>query len=110
MDQVPIFPDCEEQVDPKKCTTSYISLHVHKNFNSAISKDLDLEPGNKRVYVQFTIDKTGTITDVRARAPHERLEQEAIRVITTLPQLIPGEQKGKKVSVKYTLPITIKIE
>ena len=60
--------------------------------------------------MQFTIDKTGQIKNVRARGPHASLEQEAVRVIHTLPKMIPAEQEGKKVAVKYTLPITIKIE
>jgi TonB family protein len=37
------------------------------------------------------------------------LENEAIRVASTLPDFVPGEQNGKKVAVYYTLPITFKL-
>ena len=72
--------------------------------------DLGLSPGKKRVFVMFKIDKTGKIVDVRARGPHARLEKEAIRVISLLPQMTPGKQRGRAVGVKYTLPITLIVE
>ena len=37
----------------------------------------------------FKIDKEGNITNVNARAPHQSLADEAIRVITSLPKMIP---------------------
>jgi protein TonB len=58
----------------------------------------------------FTIDKNGEISDVRARAPHKRLEEEAKRIIYRyLPKVIPGKQKGKAVAVKYSLPIVFNV-
>ena len=69
-----------------------------------------MPPGRKRVFVMFKIDKTGKITDVRARGPHVRLEKEAVRVVTLLPQMTPGKQRGRSVGVKYTLPITLIVE
>ena len=60
--------------------------------------------------MQFTIDKNGNITEAKARGPHKLLEEEALRVINDLPMLRPGEQDGKKVSVKYTLPISLVVE
>ena len=83
-----------------------ISDHVSANFDVSVSKELDLEPGKKKVYVQFKIDKTGTVVDIKARGPHEELEKEAQRVVSGLPQMQPGEENGRKVGVKYTLPIT----
>ena len=57
----------------------------------------------------FKIDHKGQITDVQARGPHARLEKEAIRVVNSLPQMIPAKQRGRAVSVKYTLPITLQV-
>ena len=45
-----------------------------------------------------------------ARAPHKRLQQEAIRVVKLLPKMIPGKQRGRPVGVKYSLPIAFKVE
>ncbi len=58
----------------------------------------------------FKIDEKGNITDIRARAPHIKLEEEAIRVMKLLPKMIPGKQKGKTVAVLYSLPIAFNVE
>ena len=41
-----------------------------KHFRTQIAQDLGLTAGKKKVYVQFKIDKTGEIVDIRARGPH----------------------------------------
>lgn len=64
----------------------------------------------KRVFIAFKIDKKGNIVDVQARAPHIDIEEEVIRVVNTLPKVIPGEQNGEKVSVKYTMPFVFFVE
>ena len=64
----------------------------------------------QRIMVQFKIDPTGKVTDVRARAPHPRLEREAISVVQSLPNMIPGKQRGKAVAVLYSLPIIFDVQ
>lgn len=64
-----------------------------------------------RVMVQFVIDKTGKVGDVQvARSVSEELDAEAVRVVKSLPDFIPGRQDGKPVAVWYTLPIVFKIQ
>ncbi len=110
IEQAPVFPGCEDDENLKKCLQESISNHIAKNFNPSIAKPLGLEAGKKKVYVLFTIDKNGNITDAKARGPHELLEEEALRVIKGLPMMQPGEQDGKKVGVKYTVPISLVVE
>ena len=74
----------------------------------SLGKKLGLT-GINRVIVQFRIDENGTIQDVRARAPHPELEKEAKRTINSLPQMEPGKQKGRDISVMYSLPIAFKV-
>lgn len=107
---VPAFPGCEQYLDDvrKNCTSSEISNFVNKNFNTDLGKQLGLT-GINRVIVQFRIDETGKVVDVRARAPHAELAAEAKRVISSLPQMEPGVHDGRKVSVMYSLPIAFKI-
>jgi protein TonB len=58
------------------------------------------------VFVRFVVNTNGTICEVQsAKAPHETLEKEALRVVNKMPKWIPGEQAGKQVRVRYTLPI-----
>ena len=110
IDKAPIFPGCEDAVDQKKCFQESISNHIAQNFDKSIAKPLALETGKKKIYVLFTIDKNGMITDAKARGPHEALEKEAMKVINDLPKMQPGEQNGIKVGVKYTLPISFVVE
>ena len=110
IEQVPVFPGCEDSDDQKACLIQKITAHVGDSFDASMTKNLGLEPGKKRVYVQFKIDKTGNIVDVKARGPHKELEKEALRVVNSLPKMKPGEENGKKVAVKYTLPITLIVD
>jgi protein TonB len=66
--------------------------------------------GRQRIYVKFKIDKFGDVVDVIARAPHPKLEEEAVKVITSLPHMIPGKQRGVPVGVVYSLPIIFRVE
>jgi len=110
IDQVPVFPGCEDAEDQKKCFSDKMIENISEHFDASITKTLDLQPGKKRVYVMFTIDKEGKIVDIKARGPHKALEAEGIRVIGNLPQMQPGKENGKTVNVKYTLPITVVVE
>jgi len=89
--------------------SSKISEFINKKFNSDLASDLGLE-GRQRIAVQFKIDKSGRVTDVRARAPHPRLEKEAMEVVQSLPNMTPGKQRGKPVGVLYSLPIVFDIQ
>ena len=64
-----------------------------------------------RVIVQFIIDKTGQVGEVKVVRPiSEELDAEAVRVVKTLPKFEPGRQDGEAVSVWYTLPIVFKLQ
>ncbi|MGO1752143.1 MAG: energy transducer TonB [Psychroflexus sp.] len=111
IENVPIFPGCEKYTtneERKKCMSKKISEFVGKEFDTGLGEDLGLS-GVNRVYVQFKISKSGEIVDVRARNPHPRLQREGERVINKLPKMKPGEQRGQKVGVLYSLPITFQI-
>ena len=108
IEEAPVYPGCKgTKEELKKCLQDKINKHVQKHFKTQIAQDLGLTAGKKKVYVQFKIDKTGEIVDIRARGPHARLEKEAIRVVKLLPQMTPGKQRTKPVRVSYTLPVTL---
>lgn len=112
IENVPVYPGCEKQKtnDAKKaCMSEKVSSFINKKFNTDLAGDLGLE-GRQRILVQFKIDQTGKVTDVRARAPHPRLEREAITVVQSLPNMTPGQQRGKPVAVLYSLPIIFDIQ
>ena len=64
-----------------------------------------------RVVVQFIVDKTGKVGDVKVvRSVNDELDAEAVRVVKSMPDFTPGRQDGKPVSVWYTLPISFKLQ
>ena len=59
-----------------------------------------------KVYVQFIVDKSGTVTNVKGvRGVDKNLDAEAVRVVKSLPKYKPGKQRGKPVRVMFTIPI-----
>jgi Ca-activated chloride channel family protein len=61
-----------------------------------------------RIFVQFTIDTDGSVTDIKIlRGLHQLLDNEVIRVIKLSPKWKPGTQNGRPVKVSLTVPIEI---
>ncbi|WP_111706677.1 M56 family metallopeptidase [Lutibacter citreus] len=111
IDEVPIFEGCKGSQDElRKCLQEGITKHVASNFNSELGDNLGLNPGISRIFVLFKIDYEGNIIDVKARAAHEKLVEEAIRVVKLIPKMKPGKHKNKFVNVKYSLPIAFKVK
>jgi hypothetical protein len=109
IEKVPTYPGCTgTNEELKKCMAKSIGQFVGEEFNTKVAgKNVS---GKQRISVQFKIDRFGDIVNVRARAPHPSLEAEAVRVVSKLPKMKPGEQDGKTVGVLYSLPIIFKIE
>ena len=64
-----------------------------------------------RVVCTFVVEKDGSITDVRViKSVDPSLDKEAMRVVKSMPKWIPGKQNGSAVRVKYTLPVTFRLQ
>lgn len=64
-----------------------------------------------RVICQFVVNRDGSIVDVEVvRSVDPSLDKEAIRVIKSMPKWSPGQQRGKPVRVKYTLPVNFRLQ
>jgi periplasmic protein TonB len=63
---------------------------------------------NGKVYVTFVIEKDGSVVEIKVlRDIGYGTGEEAVRVLNKSPKWLPGEQDGKKVRCRYSLPITI---
>ncbi|WP_228852628.1 energy transducer TonB [Aegicerativicinus sediminis] len=112
IENVPVFPGCENEKGndaKKKCMSEKVQQFVSKKFNTELASDLGLS-GRQRINVIFKIDKSGNVTSIQSRAPHPGLEKEAARVIGLLPKMKPGMQRGKAVTVPYSLPIVFQVQ
>ena len=64
-----------------------------------------------RVIVQFVVEKDGTLTEFKvARSVDPDLDAEALRVLQIMPKWKPGMQRGKIVRVKFTVPVSFKLQ
>lgn len=64
-----------------------------------------------RVVCTFVVEKDGSITDVRVvKSVDPSLDKEAVRVVKGMPRWIPGKQNGAAVRVKYTVPVTFRLQ
>ena len=64
-----------------------------------------------RVTCTFVVNQDGSIVDAQvARGIDPSLDKEAIRVINSMPKWKPGKQRGKPVRVKFTLPVTFRLQ
>jgi TonB family C-terminal domain len=96
VEQMPQFPGGDAAL------MEYIDSHIQWPPTAACAQG--------RVIVQFVVDKTGKVGEVKVvRSVDKDLDKEAVRLIKTLPKFIPGRQNGQAVAVWYTLPVTFKL-
>ncbi len=65
-----------------------------------------------KCFVSFVIDSSGKVKDARVEksSGDAALDKESVRVVESMPRWTPGKQSGKAVAVKYTLPITFRLQ
>jgi protein TonB len=105
IEDVPIFPGCErvKKSERRDCFQEKMNKHIRKNFRyPEIAQEMGIQG---RVYVNFIIAKDGKITNIRMRGPDKNLENEAQRIISRLPSMIPGKQRGRPVRVPFSIYI-----
>ncbi len=106
VENMPAMGDCKKLRGDERhqCTQLEIIKYVSKNTKyPPIAKDAGIQG---TVFVYFVVGKNGKVKDVRVlREVDSRLDAEAIRVVESLPTFEPGEQRGKAVSVQYTIPV-----
>ena len=107
VDEVPVFPGCEDASNKRACFNENMQRHIAKNFN--YPKEAQEKGIQGRVSVMFIITKKGKIEGLRMRGPDSILEKEVERIIGRLPKMKPGKHKGKKVDVPFSIPITFKL-
>lgn len=99
VEQMPQFPGGEKA----------LMEYIHKNLRyPPVAMENNIQG---RVIIQFVVTKTGKIGEVKvARSKDPDLDKEAVRVVKSLPDFIPGKMNGQSVNVWYTLPITFKLQ
>tara|TARA_R110001583_G_scaffold5071_4_gene27981 strand:- start:758 stop:2032 length:1275 start_codon:yes stop_codon:yes gene_type:complete len=108
VDEVPVFPGCEDATDKRACFQQKMQEHISKNFH--YPEEAQKLGYQGRVNVLFTINSSGEIENIKKRGPHKLLEEEVHRIISRLPQMQPGKQKGEVVDVPYSIPVSFVLD
>lgn len=108
INEVPVFPGCEDTDDKRACFNQKMMAHISKNFQyPQEAQDKGIQG---MVNIIFTIGADGVVKNLKMRGPDALLENEAKRIVALLPKMAPGKQKGKKVDVPYSIPISFRLE
>ena len=110
IEDVPIFPGCEQvsKDERRNCFQTQINKHIKRNFRyPEIAQEMGIQG---RVFVNFIIGKDGSIKDIKMRGPDKNLEKEAKRIISKLPKMTPGKQRGRPVRVPFSIPIIFRLQ
>jgi TonB family protein len=98
VEQMPEFPG-----GPKALMT-YFATHV------VYPQDAEEQGLQGRVVVTFIVNEDGSVSDAKVmRSISPSLDAEALRLVDEMPKWEPGVQSGKKVRVKFTVPITFRL-
>lgn len=99
VEQMPSYPGGEAAL------LKYVGTHIKY---PAIAQEQEI---SGVVVLRFVVQEDGTVGDVIVQKSLEKhCDEEAVRVVKTLPRFIPGKQQGKAVRVWYTLPVRFSIQ
>lgn len=99
VEQMPSFPGGTGAL------MQYLSSHIKY---PAVAEENGIQG---RVICTFVVGKDGSISNVQVmKSVDPSLDKEAIRVVKSMPNWIPGKQNGSAVNVKYTLPVTFRLQ
>lgn len=99
VEQMPSFPGGEAAL------LKYVNTHIKY---PAIAQEQEI---SGVVVLRFVVQEDGTVGDVIVQKSLEKhCDDEAVRVVKSLPRFIPGKQQGKAVRVWYTLPVRYTIQ
>ncbi len=102
-----VFTVVEESATPKGGMQAFYKFVGEKIKYPAQARRMGIEG---RVFVEFVINKDGSLSDVRAiKGIGAGCDEEAVRIVQSSPAWNPGKQRGKAVKQRYTLPIIFKL-
>lgn len=109
IETLPVFPECETETPENnfKCFKEKISAHIIRNFK--YPKDAQLAGIQGTANVIFDINREGNVVIINSFGGETVFQEEAKRIISLLPQMKPATQKGKNVTVRFTIPIKFEL-
>ncbi len=109
VEQMPEFFDVVEQMPEYPGGSMAMFEYLSKNIH--YPKDAEEQQLQGRVIATFVVMKDGSISNAKVvKSVSPSLDEEALRCINGMPNWTPGRQNGKAVNVKYTIPISFRLD
>lgn len=111
VEKIPLFISCSDnELDETACFNKEMQNHIVNSFRypeKALQRGIQGD-----LKVSFIINEKGTVTSVKVTGTNESvlLKNEAKRIVLLLPKFLPGEEKGVKVKVLYSFPMSFTLE
>jgi TonB family protein len=111
IDNEPILPDVFDEVDEMpQFPGGMAGMMQYLSNNLRYPQDAREAGTQGRVIVSFIIEKDGSISNAKvAKSTYSSLDDEALRVVSAMPKWIPGKQNGEAVRVKYSVPVSFRL-
>ena len=109
LDDVPMFRSCKNVFKSQRmnCFQNKMNKHISKHFY--YPKYAQNRGIQGKVFIQFIIEKDGSIGEINASGADKSLKDAAVRIIKKLPKMIPGKVNVKPVRVPFSIPIEFKL-
>ena len=110
-DPEPVTEIVDETVDQMASYPDGIpALMDFLNENTKYPEQAEREGIEGRVVAGFIVERDGSVSNIEIlKSVHPLLDAEVVRVMSLMPNWIPGRQNGQPVRVKYSLPITFRL-
>ena len=110
-DPEPVTEIVDETVDQMASYPGGIpALMDFLNENIKYPEQAEREGIEGRVVAGFIVERDGSVSNIEIlKSVHPLLDAEVIRILSLMPNWIPGRQNGQPVRVKYSLPITFRL-
>lgn len=106
-DEMPYLSECAHITDREQryiCSREKLYTYIREHLKYPIDARTNKIEG--KVLAGFIINENGQVTQVEIlREPHRGMGNEVIRVLQNLPSWQPGKMSGKKVKVRYRIPV-----
>jgi len=110
----PIFPGCEnieDEGERDKCTGLSIQKFIAEN--TIFPPELRHAGYSAKIYVEYLVNSNGLVSKIKIVKSVEyglEMEREAVRVVSTLPKMIPSSRFGEPIGTEFTIPINFVLQ
>ena len=103
-----LFDDVEEMPSFPGGAAALMQYFASNISYPVVAKELGIQGS---MVVQFIVGKDGSISQAKVvKSVDPSLDNEAVRVVSSMLKWVPGMQNGQAVNVKYTIPVPFKLD